>query len=129
MIDHAMIDLVRDLASWCFLLTGSVAVLVGTLGLVRLPDFYTRLHAAGITDTMGVELMLIGMMLQAGLSLVTVKLFLIATFIFFTSPTATHALANAAHAVGLKCHGVPEDPTASDNSPSTSGSDKAEAAR
>ena len=81
---------------------GGLLVLTGSLGLLRLPDFYTRLHAAGITDTLGVELMLIAMMIQAGFSLVTVKLILISVFIFFSSPTATHALANAARTMGLR---------------------------
>lgn len=97
-----------DLLSWAFILAGVFFVFTGTLGMLRLPDFYTRLHAAGITDTLGTELLLIAMMLQAGFSLVTVKLLMISLFIFFTSPTATHALANAANAVGLRPFGVPE---------------------
>lgn len=103
-----MIQFLIDAASWAFILAGIFFIFTGTLGLLRLPDFYTRLHAAGITDTLGTELMLIGMMLQAGWSLVTAKLLMISLFIFFTSPTATHALANAANAVGLRPFGVPE---------------------
>ncbi len=94
--------LVQDLFAWFFFLAGSGLILVGALGLIRLPDFYTRLHAGGVIDTLGAELMLVGMMFQAGLSLVTVKLFLIGTFLFFTSPTSTHAIANAAYVAGLK---------------------------
>ena len=90
------------------LAAGSIFVLIGAFGLVRLPDFYTRLHAAGITDTLGAELILLGLMFQAGLSLVTVKLILISLFIFFTSPTATHAVANAARVMGLKPMLVPD---------------------
>lgn len=96
-----MTAVVTDIASWALLLAGSFFLIVGALGLVRLPDFYTRLHGAGITDTLGAELMVAGMMVQAGLGLVTVKLFLIGAFLFFTSPTSTHAIANAALTAGL----------------------------
>ena len=102
-------DLLLDIISGGLLAAGGLFVLIGTLGLLRLPDFYTRLHAAGITDTLGVELMLFGMMIQAGFSLITVKLILISMLIFFTSPTATHAVANAARVMGLKPVLVPED--------------------
>ncbi|MBH67921.1 MAG: hypothetical protein CMM58_06180 [Rhodospirillaceae bacterium] len=103
-----MIDLVLDVVSAILIGFGSIFVLIGAIGLVRLPDFYTRMHAAGITDTLGAELLLLGMMLQAGLSLVTVKLILISLFIFFTSPTATHAVANAARVMGLRPALVPD---------------------
>ena len=76
-----MIDQIINLASMILLGLGAVFVLIGSIGLVRLPDFYTRMHAAGITDTLGAEFMLFGMMLQAGLSLVTVKLIFISLFI------------------------------------------------
>ena len=103
-----MIELILNLISAGLLAAGSIFVLIGAFGLIRLPDFYTRLHAAGITDTRGAELILLGLMFQAGLSLVTVKLILISLFIFFTSPTATHAVANAARVMGLKPMLVPD---------------------
>ena len=103
-----MIELILNLISAGLLAAGSIFVLIGAFGLIRLPDFYTRLHAAGITDTLGAELILLGLMFQAGLSLVTVKLILISLFIFFTSPTATHAVANAARVMGLKPLLVPD---------------------
>ena len=103
-----MIELTLDLISAGLLAAGSIFVLIGAFGLIRVPDFYTRLHAAGITDTLGAELILLGLMFQAGLSLVTVKLILISLFIFFTSPTATHAVANAARVMGLKPMLVPD---------------------
>ena len=103
-----MIELILDLISAGLLAAGSIFVLIGAFGLIRLPDFYTRLHAAGITDTLGAELILLGLMFQAGLSLVTIKLILISLFIFFTSPTATHAVANAARVMGLKPMLVPD---------------------
>ena len=103
-----MTELFLDLTSASLLAAGSIFVLIGAFGLIRLPDFYTRLHAAGITDTLGAELILLGLMFQAGLSLVTVKLILISLFIFFTSPTATHAVANAARVRGLKPMLIPD---------------------
>ena len=103
-----MIELILNLISAGLLAAGSIFVLIGAFGLIRLPDFYTRLHAAGITDTLGAELILLGLMFQAGLSLETVKLILISLFIFFTSPTATHAVANAARVMGLKPMLVPD---------------------
>ena len=103
-----MIELILNLISAGLLAAGSIFVLIGAFGLIRFPDFYTRLHAAGITDTLGAELILLGLMFQAGLSLITVKLILISLFIFFTSPTATHAVANAARVMGLKPMLVPD---------------------
>ena len=85
-----------DGLSWICLVTGGFLVLVAGIGLLRLPDFFTRLHAAGITDTMGAGLVLLGLALQSGLSLVTLKLLLFFVFLIFTSPTATHAIAKAA---------------------------------
>lgn len=89
-------DALVTFTSWALILGGSAFALIGGLGLHRLPDFFTRLHAAGITDTLGAGLILAGLMVQGGLTLVTVKLFLILGFLLFTSPTATHALAKAA---------------------------------
>jgi len=74
---------------------------IGAFGLVRMPDFYTRVHAASVTDTVGAGLLLLGMALQAGFSLVTVKLLMIALLLLFANPTATHALVKAALARGL----------------------------
>ena len=91
-----------DILSWALLLGGGAFVMIGGIGLLRLPDFYTRLHAAGMTDTLGAGLIILGMMVAGGLSLVTVKLALLGALIFLTSPTATHAIANAAFTAGLE---------------------------
>ncbi len=91
-----------DLLSWALLIGGSFFCVTGAIGLLRLPDFYARLHGAGIIDTLGAGLILIGLMLQAGFSLVTVKLLFVLFFILITSPTATHAIAHAAHVQGLQ---------------------------
>lgn len=99
-----------DFLSWICLVAGGIFCIIGTLGLVRMPDFYTRVHAAGITDTAGAGLMLLGMMLQAGFTLIMVKLLMIGLLLFFASPTATHALAKAALARGLKPMLAEEEP-------------------
>ena len=91
-----------DIASWVCLAGGGLFCIVGAVGLVRMPDFYTRMHAASVTDTLGAGLILVGLMLQAGLTLVTAKLVIIGVLIFFMSPTATHALARAAFFRGVK---------------------------
>ncbi len=99
-----------DIASWICLVLGGCFCIIGTVGLNRMPDFFTRMHAAGITDTVGAGLVLLGLMLQAGWSLVMVKLGFIGLLILFTSPTATHALAKAALARGVKPLLHEEDP-------------------
>jgi multicomponent Na+:H+ antiporter subunit G len=91
-----------DVLSWLCLAGGGFFSIVGGLGLLRMPDFFTRMHAASVTESLGVGLLLLGLMLQAGLTLVAVKLAFLALLIFFASPTATHALAKAAIAHGLK---------------------------
>ena len=81
---------------------GLFFVLAGTIGVLRLPDFYTRLHAAGMTDTLGAELILLALIFQADNLQMVLKLLLVAFFLFVTSPTATHAVAHAAYRAGLK---------------------------
>ncbi len=93
---------VVHILSWICLTGGACFVLVGAIGVLRLPDFYTRLHAVSVSDTMGAGLVLAGLMLQGGLSMVTVKLVLIFYFMIFTGPTATHVLAEAALQAKLK---------------------------
>lgn len=84
-----------EIASWILILLGSFFTVVGTFGLLRMPEVYTRMHAASVVDTAGIGFLVLGMCLQAGLGLVTLKLlFLLALFFFFT-PVVTHALAQA----------------------------------
>ena len=94
------------LIRWCltlgFVVAGLFFVFAGTLGVLRLPDFYTRLHAAGMTDTLGSELILLALIIQSGFSQMSLKLLLVGFFLFITSPTATHAVAHAAYTAGLK---------------------------
>lgn len=95
-------SMVIDVLSWIFLASGGFFCIVGAAGMIRMPDFYTRMHAASVIETLGVGLLLAGLMLQAGLTLVTVKLAIIGLLVLFASPTASHALANAALARGLE---------------------------
>jgi len=90
------VGLFVDIASWLLLIAGGFFYLVGAIGLNRMPDVFTRMHAVSVGDTLGTGLLIAGMALQAGPSLVTVKLFLILLVIWFTGPVATHALARAA---------------------------------
>ncbi|HEY9163434.1 MAG TPA: monovalent cation/H(+) antiporter subunit G, partial [Magnetovibrio sp.] len=90
------LDLALDILSWACIIGGAFFALVGAVGILRLPDVYSRMHAAGMIDTLGIGLILIGLMLQAPAWIVVMKLGLILAFVFFTSPTATYALARAA---------------------------------
>ena len=80
---------------------GVVALLIGSLGLLRLPDVYCRIHAVGMIDTAGAGFIILGMVIHEGFTLVTVKLVLIGVFMFFTSPIATHAVAQVAYKSGV----------------------------
>lgn len=79
-----------------FICAGAFFYLTGTVGLLRLPDFYCRMHATGKSDTLGTLFSLLGLALYSGLNLTSVKILFIALFVFLTSPTATHAILRAA---------------------------------
>lgn len=100
-----------DILSWALLVAGGAFCVIGGLGLVRLRGFFPRTHAASVIDSAGAGLILAGLLLQAGWTLVAVKLVIIGLLIFFASPTATHALANAALARGLKLEEHGEAPS------------------
>ena len=95
-------SILLDWTSGISLLIGGLFCLVGGIGLLRMPDFFTRMHAASVTETLGVGLVLFGLLLQAGWTLVTVKLLMVGLLVFFVSPTASHALARAALVRGVK---------------------------
>jgi len=95
---HAFVDLI----SWVLLSAGGFFCVTGGLGLLRLPDYFSRVHGAGVLDGLGLGLVMAGLMLQAGLSLITIKLLLILIFLVLTGPTASHALARAALYGGVK---------------------------
>jgi multicomponent Na+:H+ antiporter subunit G len=96
-----VIEILHIGASWALVLAGCFFTIVGAVGLVRMPDVYTRMHAASVTDTLGVGLLLLGFMLHAGWSLVLLKLAFLFLLFFLVSPVATHALANAALHYGI----------------------------
>jgi len=95
-------QLAIDIASWVLIVLGSFFIVVGAFGLVRMPDLFTRMHAGSVTDTLGAGLLILGMVLQAGLSLVVLKLLFILALFFFTGPVVTHALAQAALHEGIE---------------------------
>ena len=95
-------DNVLDILSWILLTLGGISVLIGGIGALRLPDLFTRMHAASVTDSIGAILVIGGIMLQAGLTLATIKLAAILLFLLLTSPTASNALAAAAMLAGNK---------------------------
>lgn len=91
-----------NILSVLFILAGTFFFFSGTIGLLRFPDFYTRMHATGKCDTLGALFSLTGIALYAGFSLTSVKILLIAVLVFFTSPTATHALLRGAFDAGVE---------------------------
>jgi len=93
---------IRTIITGVFLGIGCFFIIVASIGIVRFPDFYSRLHPAGKSDTIGQLLVLTGLMIYEGFSLVSVKLLIIILFVFIASPTATHAVAQAAFLSGLK---------------------------
>jgi multicomponent Na+:H+ antiporter subunit G len=95
-------DALLDGLSWVLLMGGSFFIITGGVGLLRLPGVYARMHATGVMDTLGAALFLGGLMVQGGLSMVTVKLVIILVFVLVTSPTATYALANALYGAGIR---------------------------
>jgi len=96
------VALAVDTLSWVLLTLGGFSVLIGGIGALRLPDLYTRMHAASVTDSLGSILVLTGVMLQAGLTLAAIKLAAILLFLLLTSPTASNALASAALLAGTR---------------------------
>jgi multicomponent Na+:H+ antiporter subunit G len=88
-------DVVIELVSWFLLLGGGVFCVIGALGLLRMPDAFTRLHAASVIDTMGVGMIVLGLMVQSGWTLTTARLGIVLILVFFTSPVASHAIARA----------------------------------
>ena len=110
-MDMNLVDIACNIATALAFVVGSIFLLIGAFGIVRLPDFWSRLHAAGVIDTAGAELILVGMMFQTGWHIATIKLILIGFFIFITSPTSTHAVSNAAFVAGLRPLDLKKDET------------------
>ena len=95
-----MFATVLDILSWLLLSIGGLFVFVGGVGALRMPDLYTRMHAASVTDSIGPILIIAGIILQAGLTLASIKLVAILLFLLLTGPTASNALASAALLAG-----------------------------
>jgi len=95
-------ELIINFVSSVLILIGVFLGISGAVGLFRFPDFFTRMHAAGITDTLCTACIIVGLVLQAGFTLISVKLIFILLFTWYTSPAAGHALIKAAHKTGLK---------------------------
>lgn len=88
-------DIFVNFVSWFLLVGGALFCVVGSIGLLRMPDAFTRLHAASIIDTLGFLMVMSGLIIQTGLTLTTLRLLIVVFLIIFTSPVAGHALANA----------------------------------
>lgn len=95
------LDWIVEITSWIAILMGSAFLIIGAIGTLRFPDFWSRVHAVSVTDSAGMLLLTLGMCIQAGFTLITVKLIIIGVFLFITGPTATHAVANAAFVSGF----------------------------
>ena len=102
--------LILDFLSGVLLIAGAITIVIGSLGVLRFPDFFTRIHAAGITDTTGTLLLFSGLIITAGFSLVTAKMVIILILLLFTGPTASHALAKAAIHAGYSPLLIHRDP-------------------
>jgi multicomponent Na+:H+ antiporter subunit G len=94
--------LLLDALTLILLLGGVFLGISGAIGVIRFPDFFTRLHAAGVTDTLSAGLILSALMLQAGPTLISVKLLFVLLLLWYTSPVASHAVALAAMHSGLR---------------------------
>lgn len=93
---------IREIITGILIFAGCFFIVVASIGIVRFPDFYSRIHPAGKADTLGQALVLLGLIVYEGFSLVSVKLLIVIVFIFIANPTATHAIAKAAHIAGVK---------------------------
>ena len=91
-----------DIIATVFMAGGAFFMITGAAGLLRFPDFYTRLHATGKCDTLGEVLIIVGCMIYQGWSFLTIKLIFLMLFIFIANPTGTHAIMKAAYVSGLK---------------------------
>lgn len=99
---YAFLMDVKPVLGAALCLVGAVLAIIGTVGVLRFPDFYTRLHAASITDTAAATVLIVGMAFLAPDIMIVFKLVAVWVFLFLTGPAASHALANAAHTAGLE---------------------------
>lgn len=97
-----MFGIIVDFIGWVFIIAGIFFTVTGSIGMLRMPDFYTRIHTAGLTDSLGAPLVLLGIAVLTGFSLLSLKIILLIIFLYITSPAATHAIAKTALLSGLK---------------------------
>jgi multicomponent Na+:H+ antiporter subunit G len=97
-----MLTTIINVISTIFILAGLFFIIAGTIGLIRFPDFYSRMHATGKCDTLGEGLVIMGLIIYNGLNFISLKLLFLVIFIFVVNPVATHAIARAAYKVGLQ---------------------------
>jgi multicomponent Na+:H+ antiporter subunit G len=90
-----------DVISTIFISAGAFFMITGTVGLLKFPDFYTRMHATGKCDTLGQVLVILGCVIYEGFTFITIKLLLVAAFYLLAGPASTHALMKAAYVTGL----------------------------
>lgn len=92
-----MLEILQNIVGFGLIALGVFIVLSGSLGMLRFPDIFTRLHAAGVTDSLGAPLVIFGVMVLEGFTITSLKLLLLILLLLLTSPTACHALAKAAY--------------------------------
>lgn len=95
-----------DVLSWVLLVGGGIVAVIAGIGVNRMPDVFSRMHAAGMLDTLGAVAITLGLVLQAGLTVMALKLGLMVVFLMITTATAAHALAKSALAVGIEPAGT-----------------------
>jgi multicomponent Na+:H+ antiporter subunit G len=91
-----MLQNIVNIMSFAFMLAGGFFMLSGALGILRMPDFFTRIHPSGIIDSFGAPLVLVGVAMHYGFSFMTLKIILLILLLLITNPTSTHALAQSA---------------------------------
>ena len=96
-----MIENIWDILSICSFVFGIIFILTGSIGLLKLPDVFSRIHSSGMIDTAGAAFIILGMIFQSGISLATAKLIFIGIFIFFSSPVSSHVISNLARKKGI----------------------------
>lgn len=101
MITELMSLSIREMIATVFLIVGLLFVAISAIGVVRLPDFYTRLHASGIGETLGLMISFVGLAIYEGFTILTVKLFIVFLLVFLANPIGTHILGKAAYKSGL----------------------------
>jgi multicomponent Na+:H+ antiporter subunit G len=90
-----MVDIILNILIAFFLISGLFFYVVGTVGLIRMPDVFCRMHATTKADTLGAGLIFTGLMIWQGFSFVSLNIFIILVFIWLTTPTAAHAIAKS----------------------------------